>query len=368
MRPFLFAFLALGACARPGADAPAEIPFVVAQAETQPVGSEGDAADDPAIWINETDPAASIILGTDKKAGLYLYDLKGAVKQFLPAGKLNNVDLRQNVTVGGWTGDLAAATNRTDDTITLIDMTGGEAKLFGAFPSVLAEPYGLCMGRSAGEVLIFVPYKTGDVVAYRLQGPGEGDAPPLEPYMTSEGMAYRLTWPDGAGVEASRLKLDSQAEGCVFDDETGLLYVAEEDRGIWKASYTDGELGAPTLIDEVGGASGVAADVEGLALYKTGARDGYLIASSQGNDSYAVYKLDEETSFIGRFAVKDGDSIDGTSETDGVEASSAPLGAGYPEGVLIVQDGANAPDGETQNFKIIDWRQIEAALGLQPAP
>ena len=40
-----------------------------AAVETQPVGHSGDAADDPAIWVNPVDPARSTIIGTDKLGG-----------------------------------------------------------------------------------------------------------------------------------------------------------------------------------------------------------------------------------------------------------------------------------------------------------
>ena len=328
--------LLLAGCA--GATSP--LPFVMATVETAPVGSLDDAADDPAIWVNPADAGGSLIFGTDKKAGLYVYDLSGAVKQFLPAGKLNNVDLRQNVSAGDWRGDIAAATNRSDDTVSLFTVTGGVADQSGAIPSALAEPYGLCMGAPEGKAVIFVTYKTGDVVAYPLTGAG-------------------------AGVEGAHLKLETQLEGCVFDDETGALYIGEEDRGIWKAAYAGDVFGALMLVDEVGGASGIAADVESLALYRTGPQSGFLIASSQGNYSYAVYERDGENRFLGRFEVVDGPAADGAQETDGIEAISAPLGEAFPEGVLIVQDGFNDPKGSAQNFKVIDWRAVKAALGLE---
>src|SRR5690606_27100977 len=58
--------------ARAGAPA---VPAVTALAETAPVASYGDAADDPAIWAHPTQPGRSLIVATDKKAGLYVYDM-----------------------------------------------------------------------------------------------------------------------------------------------------------------------------------------------------------------------------------------------------------------------------------------------------
>lgn len=335
-----FALLPLAAgCMSTGPSAPS----VFAAVETAPVETADDAADDPAVWVHAGDPAASLILGTDKNAGLYVYDLSGAVKQFLNAGELNNVDLRQNVAMGGWTGDIAAASNRTDNSVTLFTIDGnGAVAESGAFPSLLDEPYGLCMGVFEGSVLVFVPYKTGDMIAYRLAGPGGGE-------------------------EAARLKLASQLEGCIFDDEAGVLYIGEENRGVWKASFDGAAFSAPALVDEVGSASGIAADVEGLALYKTGATTGYLIASSQGNNSYAVYRREGDNAFITRFAIAPGDAIDGSEETDGIEAVSAGLGPAFPQGLFIAQDGFNAPKGSAQNFKIVDWREIQVLIGAAEA-
>ena len=69
---------------------------VTAQAETVPVGTAAqDAADDPAIWRNAANPAASLIVATDKKAGLYVYGLDGAIRSFSSAGLVNNVDLAE---------------------------------------------------------------------------------------------------------------------------------------------------------------------------------------------------------------------------------------------------------------------------------
>jgi myo-inositol-hexaphosphate 3-phosphohydrolase len=42
-----------------------------------------------------------VILGTDKKGGLALYDLAGGQLQYLPAGDFDNVDLRTGFRLGG---------------------------------------------------------------------------------------------------------------------------------------------------------------------------------------------------------------------------------------------------------------------------
>jgi hypothetical protein len=53
------------------------------------------------------DPARSLVIGTDKKAGIHVYDLTGKRVSFTPAARLNNVDLRES-------GGRVIASNRAD--------------------------------------------------------------------------------------------------------------------------------------------------------------------------------------------------------------------------------------------------------------
>jgi len=68
--------------------------------ETDPVVSSGNAANDSCVWIHPTDPSQSTILGTDKKAGLIVYDLAGHQIQHLSDIRPNNVDIRYNFPLG----------------------------------------------------------------------------------------------------------------------------------------------------------------------------------------------------------------------------------------------------------------------------
>ncbi len=94
---------------------------ITADAETDPVKAKKgvDAADDPAIWVNENNPEKSLILGTNKKSGLHVYDLQGNELQFLHVGCLNNVDIRDGFFVNNKEVVLVAASNCTLNTISL---------------------------------------------------------------------------------------------------------------------------------------------------------------------------------------------------------------------------------------------------------
>jgi len=343
MRPLIVLSAALAAgCAQTGLDTaagpPSGVAVAEAVAETVAVASRDDAADDPAIWVNRADPSASRILGTDKQAGLYLYDLDGAEVQFLPAGRLNNVDVRQGVVLDGFEGDLAAASNRSDDTVVFfsIDPGTGEAAEIGRLPTGRTEPYGFCLAYDGAMAHAFVTYKDGAVQRFLVSGFQNG-APVAE---SGEGWTFA-----------------TQLEGCVADEARGAIYVGEEMRGVWRAPLGGGEA---ALVDEIGSGTGLTGDVEGIALYKGDAATGWLVVSSQGSSTFHLYERDAPNAFVGRFAVAYGDD-DPVTGTDGIDAVGGPLGAAFPEGFLVVQDDVNSAPDAPQNFKLVDWRAAYAA-------
>lgn len=326
-----------------------EVPVIYAVVETEAVDSSDDAADDPAIWYNVDNPAESLILGTDKQSGLGFYSLDGQMKHFIPAGRPNNVDVRQGLRFGRFQGDLAAASNREGDEATLFSINAEGGEIIGSFPAGLPEPYGSCMGMVSGQPVVFITYKTGEVQAHLLQDIA------------------------GGSVTQSLLgtiELESQLEGCVHDDATGVLYIGEEEHGLWRSNVAiEGNELTYTplqLLDEVNGESGITEDIEGVTLYSQEDGSGYVVISSQGNDSYAVYERGQGNGYLGRFRIGNNETtgIDGAQDTDGIEVSARSFGPGYPKGILVVQDGYNAPAGQPQNFKIVDWRDVEQALGL----
>ena len=109
------------------------------------------------------------------------------------------------------------------------------------------------------------------------------------------------------------------------------------------------------------------ADVEGLTLYDNGT-DKYLIASSQDNNTYTMYDLNNNNALVGVFAITGNDdlSVDGASDTDGIHAVSANLSSEYPQGMFIAQDWYNI-DGsyefQNQNFKMVSWKDLMVTMG-----
>lgn len=256
---------------------------------------KGDDADDVAIH------ASGYVIGTNKndEGGLEVYDRNGRRLQWLQLGRTNNVDLR---------GSTVVSTNRTRNGVDVLSFEGGRLVFLRSFP-VAFEPYGICL---SGETVIVTASGAGRVEQYSLTGK------PLR----------RLS-----GIE-------SQSEGCVADDVHGVIYVAEEERGIWRFRADAVATSAGTLIDTVQG--NLAADVEGLTLV-----NGHLIASSQGDDRFAIYRGDE---FVGSFRIADSGNTDGASGTDGIDANEVL-------NLLVVHDSENE-GGESSNYKYVRLSEL----------
>ena len=167
---------------------------------------------------------------------------------------------------------------------------------------------------------------------------------------------WELSAADGK-VDAKKvrtLSIGSTTEGCVADDELGHLYVAEEDVAIWKYGAEPSMGSERARVDAVGGGN-LSADVEGLSLYYATGGKGYLVASSQGSNDFALYERGGANGYVGRFGVEAG-SVDAVSYTDGLDVTNFPLGSAFPEGAFVAQDDRN--DSGNQNFKLVSWGAI----------
>ncbi len=320
-----------------------DAPQVTALRETDPVDTQGDAADDPAIWVDPADPARSIIIGTAKKSGLYTYGLDGKTLQFLPEGRLNNVDLR-TVTLNGQETVVVGASDRDAKGIALFRLdpaTRQLAVLGERTPTAFADPYGFCLYKGAkGKLYVFMTDKEKNAAQWRIDGK------------------------DGTVTvtKVRDLPLATQSEGCVADDQTATVYFAEENVGIWSFPAEPDQPATATTVAALADNAKLAADLEGLAIYR-GAGGNYLIASSQGNSSYAVFDLGGAHAYRGSFIIAKG-TVDGVTETDGIDVVSTPLSADFPKGLFVVQDGDNTDPAANQNFKLVSWDAIAKTLNL----
>ncbi|MEM9526043.1 MAG: phytase [Bacteroidota bacterium] len=332
---------------------------VSAKVETASTQAEiaADAADDPAIWVHPTSPEKSLVFGSNKTGGLAAYNLAGEEVAYYPIGKINNVDVLTDVPLDGELITLLGCSNRTDQSIDLfrIDQETGALTNVAAGPLLMDrtridDVYGFCLGRSGEVVYAIANGKNGTLQQFRL-------------VEDSASFALKLV---------REVTFPSQTEGMVADNDLGWLYVGEEARGIWKLPLRPQQEGAlPQVISEVneqgpakllsakvGSPAALVADVEGLSLYEGLDSTGYLVASIQGNFSYAVFERTAENRYLGSFKILDA-ALDGVEETDGLEVVSTPL-PDFPGGLLVVQDGFNFAGGRSQpqNFKYVDFGEV----------
>jgi 3-phytase len=183
---------------------------------------------------------------------------------------------------------------------------------------------------------------------------GSGDIEQWEVFDDGKGRV------DGKKVRA--LKFGGQCEGCVADDEFGIVYLGEEDRGIWKFGAEPNDETPRVLVDSTAGGK-LKADVEGLTLYKDSDKTGYLIASSQGDDSFIVYTREGKNDFVAKFKIVRGDKTDGAEDSDGIDVVNVDLGPSFPKGLFVAQNGSN--DGKKQNFLMVPWEAVAEPCKLR---
>jgi 3-phytase len=350
-----------------------ETPPVV-DSEERPNGERFGDADDPAIWVHPTNPEQSLVIGSLKEGGLEVYSLSGAVVQSLePEGvRYNNVDLIYNFSLAENSVDIAVASDRYKDNLAVfsIDATTGELTDITAPDNVLiftpegessdeeTTAYGLALYQTSDATYAFVSRReTGDIAQLELQDNGQGQVT----YSTVR--TFSLPIPEGGELE------EAQIEGMVVDTDMGVLYLGQENVGVWKVSADPSSEETPTLmqgIDEI-----LQADVEGLTIYYGEGTEGYLLVSSQGDNTFAVFTR-TDNAYLGSFQIGDNGDIDGSQECDGAQVINVPLGSQFSQGLLVVQDGNNLPevmvedDGEMENastsFKYVSWESVANAF------
>ncbi|WP_300689470.1 phytase [Chryseobacterium sp.] len=294
--------------------------------------------DDPAIWINPTDPSKSIIIGTDKdtNGGLYAFDLNGKiVNKVLDLKRPNNVDIEYGFVLKGNKTDLAAVTERETNKVKLYALP--ELKEVGEFSVFDGEaergPMGISMYKNS---------KTGDIFAVvgRKSGPKDG-------YLWQ----YKLSEKNGSITGEVVRKFGKysglkEIESIAVDDEMGYIYYSDEQFGVHKY-YADPAKGNEELL--VFGNGDFKSDVEGISIYPTSEKTGYILVSNQQNDTFNVYL--RENPAKGRIA----EIPVSTLESDGSEVTSVNLGPKFPKGVFVAMSNGRV-------FHFYDWRIIEKKI------
>ncbi len=278
--------------------------------------------DDMCIWVHPSAPEQSVIETSDKTAEmLFVFDLDGKIVQELPVdGMPGNIDLRYGFSLDGKNIDIVAYNDRTQKVIRVYAVDAKTRQLArvddGSIHTGLN--YGFTLYHSA---------KTGKFYAVTVPEEAPGGA---EQYELTDNGEGRVT---GKKVRAWP---QPKSEGCVADDETGRLYIGEEEGGIWElGAEPDDEIPGKIIIPVT--EHGFEADIEGLTILYGADGAGYLIASSQGNGQYKVFDRKAPHAYVTTF------TIAGTRDTDGIDLVNVPLGPKFPAGVFVAHNGIAEP-------------------------
>lgn len=304
---------------------------VTANVETEPVFAGDDAADDMCILENFNNPESSLIISSDKKYGIIVYDLEGVKLHDYEVGRINNIDILPSRSFQN--KYIVAGTNRTYNSIDIyLFNSKGELEnliLRKEIPS-LKDVYGVTFYRDEFNTYLFISDKKGNV----------------------EQWSYNNDEVNSEIIFVRKLKFSSLVEGLVADESKGKIYIGQERKGIWELNAFPSFDSQKKLIFKK--SKNFKPDFEGLALRDDGNGEGYLIASVQGSNGYLI--IDRKSLYAKIFfRIIDGDKIDGTTETDGIDVTSIKTSK-FPNGFFIAQDDDN--DGLNQNFKLVDWNKI----------
>ncbi len=303
--------------------------------------------DDPAIWINPTDPSKSLVIGTDKDkdGALYAFDLSGKiVKRVGGIQRPNNVDIAYGIMLGGKKVDIAVTTERQANKIRifslpdLLPIDNGGIEVFTG--ETERDPMGVALYTRPSDQAIFaiVGRKTGPTDGYlwqyQLADAGNGH------------IAAKLVRKFG------KYSSKKEIEAIAVDNELGYVYYSDEQVGVRKywvdpAANNNEEL---ALFAK----TGFSADHEGIAIYKTGEKTGYLLVSNQGSQSFMVYPREGSKGNANQYDLITEIPVS-AMETDGADAVSVNLGAKYPEGIFVAMS-------TDRTFHFYDWRVIAAKI------
>lgn len=311
---------------------------------TEPV--PGDA-DDPAIWLHPTDPSKSLILGTDKRGGLYVFGLGGRIlaeRSVTGLARPNNVDVEQDVVLDGRRVDLAVVTERDAGRVRVFALPGMEP-LDGGGRDVFAGEtrerqavmgVGLYKRPADGALFAILSRKSGPTDGYlwqyRVDGDGRG--------------GVRLTKVRELGAFSGGA---GEIEAVYVDDALGYVYYADEPTGIRKYAADPEAPGADREL-ALFGTAGFREDREGISLYALDDETGYLLVSDQQANLFRVYPR-EGTAHDPHDHPEIAVIPVSTVESDGSETTSRPLGPQLPHGAFIAMS-------EDRTFQIYRWEDL----------
>lgn len=303
--------------------------------------------DDPAIWINTENPAASLIIGTDKETdgGLYVFNLQGKiVNKVLGLKRPNNVDIAYKLMLSGKSFDVAVTTERETNKLrfysmpNLMPLDGGGIEVFA--DEAARAPMGVAFYRRASDNALFV-------IAGRKTGPADDYLWQYKVIDDNGKVALQLVRKFG------KFSGKKEIESIAVDQALGYIYYSDEQVGIRKY-YADPEKGNEELA--LFGNGEYKVDNEGISIYTLNDTEGYILVSNQSNSSFNIYSR-EGTNGNPHLHTRIAEVQVSTLESDGSDITSTSL-PGFEGGLFVAMS-------TDKTFQYYRWADIAKKAGLK---
>jgi len=311
--------------------------------------------DDPAIWINHVDPAASLVLGTDKDVdgALYVFDLQGRIVQDKVVRGLlrpNNVDVAYGVQLGGQRVDVVVVSERYAHRLRVYRLPDMAPIDGGGIP--------VFEGERARDVMGIALYtREADAALFAVVSRSDAFAP-TEGYLHQ----YRLV-DDGTGQLRGVFTRafgswsgTKEIEAIAVDNELGHVYYSDENHGIRKYLADPMADDADEQLAEFG-QQDFAEDREGISVYKRADGSGYILVSDQQNNAFNIYAREGTPAAPHSHELLAQVRL-GTDESDGSDLVNLEL-PGYPGGLFVAMS-------TDRTFRFYAVADILASAGLAP--
>ena len=299
--------------------------------------------DDPAIWINQADPAKSLILGTDKNrdGALYAFDLQGKiVNLFRGIEGPNNIDIAYGFPFNGEIIDIAVVTERLKQRLRIFRLPemepidNGDLIVFGGDSE--RAPMGIALYKRPNDdsFFVFVGGKSGPeegyIGQYRLEDGGQGE--------------IKMTFVRQFGKFSGKKEIESIA----VDAELGYVYYSDETTGVRKY-HADPDIAGADKELALFATQGFTRDHEGISLYKLDKKTGYILVSDQQANLFWIYSREGSHKKPHEHRLLKIVKAD-TEESDGSDITSCSL-PGFPSGLFVAMS-----NGKT--FHFYNWQDI----------
>lgn len=312
--------------------------------------------DDPAVWVNAEDPSRSLVVGTVKvpspDGALAVFSLDGRLRQLATGpDRPNNVDVEYGFALRGVPTDIAMLTERFGRRLRAYAIARDGSGITDVSAESLAHVLEGASGDEGAPMGIGLYRRPSDGAVFAIVAPKAG---PTTRYLWE----YRLQDEQGRiGARFVRRFGDfsgsGEIEAVAVDDARGYVYYADEGAGIRKWHADPDAIGADRQL-VLFAASGYRGDREGIGIFTRPDGTGFIVSAEQlpGSSVFHVYLREGEPGRPHDHSRELFVFTGGADDTDGIEVVSAPLGADFPDGLLV------AMNSTPRNFLLFSWRAI----------